>query len=244
MEKLKRERGRPQKLEPYKEYIAKAKSAHPDWSAEKVRETLSRALYNLLKEKYPDWSATQISNKVAELLPGLSSVQKYLSKEINPKLKKLGPLEQPWHFGLMSNPKYSISPDAVPFIQIVQDWREKNSDFRGNPPPQKPLTIRQVLWISRIFKAYDQRTLEISLPDWLYLWAEAYANHEIISALSGADPDTTFLDKKMRERIIPIIIVQDESGIDRWPDGSLVDENLLHKKDPLEKAKQIKKDGV
>ena len=57
--------------------------------------------------------------------------------------------------------------------------------------------------------------------------------------------DTTVLDKGMRENAIPIIISLDvESGIERWPDGSLVDASFhFHKEDLVEEMEQINKEG-
>jgi hypothetical protein len=247
VEKIKRERGRPQKLnEGYKQYIARVKQAHPDWSVEKIREKLFRALYDFLKEKHPDWSAKQISDKATTSLPGLSSIQKYLKKDVILNLGKESHLEQPWHFGLMSKPKYSIPAEAVPFIFMVQDWLEQMPSLRGIASPQKPLTIRQALWIGRLYKTFDGINLyeKLTLPEVIYLWAEAYANHEAISALSGTVLDTTMLDQGMRRHALPVITVLDgKSGYERWPVGSLVEAMLLHKNDLFDKLEQIRKDG-
>ncbi len=246
-EKIKRERGRPKKLtERFKRFIASSKKAHPDWSAEIIREKLFRALYDSLRENHPDWSATQISHNATVPLPGLSRIQKYLA-DINPFLAKPSELDQPWHFGLMSKPKYSITPDAVPFIMMVQGWLEKMPRWQHDSPlPQKPLTIRQALWISRIYRIGDESALagRIALPDFLFLYAEAYAYIEAISTLTGTLFDTTVLDKAMREHKIPIIIVSEgEPPIGRWLDGSLAEPSFLNIKDILEKVEKINKDG-
>ena len=81
--------------------------------------------------------------------PKLSVVQRELKKIKNPDQQRQDKeLEKSWHLGLMN--QYDISPEALPYIFLVQEWLEKYPDIFKNPPPQAPLTIRETLWVARL----------------------------------------------------------------------------------------------
>ncbi|MFC2047189.1 hypothetical protein ACFLTK_02800, partial [Chloroflexota bacterium] len=107
--------------------------------------------------------AKEVLDKVHEELkrndwPKLSVIQRELKKvKANETLTQIN-YDSPWHLGLMD--KYSVTSDAVPFILLVQDWLDKYPDLFGSPPPQQPLTIRQALWVSRLYRMVDKDKLK------------------------------------------------------------------------------------
>ena len=76
-------------------------------------------------------------------LPGISSIQKYLSEQDPDKVSKL---DKPWHLGtleLEDNPLPPLPAEAIRHTLLLQGWAKTNNE--------QPLTIRHVLWASRLY---------------------------------------------------------------------------------------------
>jgi hypothetical protein len=156
-----------------------------------------------------------------------------------------------------------MPPEAVPYILMVQDWLEKYPDWLNNPPPQKPLTIRQALWITRLYgiitlreiekaqevhrKAKEQSEEEIAKykrnrASFLWAWAEAYATLEVICRLSGVPVETSKLDKAMRQAGTPVTV--GKTILIFYPDNRFeiigtMDEKLLQQLQEMHKKGEI-----
>ncbi|MFC1913134.1 hypothetical protein ACFLX7_02960 [Chloroflexota bacterium] len=251
IDKIKRERGRPEKLTAsFKEFIAKCKENNPSLSAQKIRGKLAQALHKALEVKHPVWSQKDIDDRVATFLPGLSRIQKYLTKDVNPHKNKPSPLDNPWYLGLLSkinNPgdpakyKIDIPQVAVPHLLLVQNWLEQHPDLVFKRP-QELLTIREAQWISRLHGIVNIHSLKKKTrPEaarWLYVWAEAYATRERICEKAKTPFDTSRLDEALRKGAQPVTIGEtiiyhfgDEIEIDT------LDERLL------QQMEEMKKDG-
>ncbi len=164
--------------------------------------------------EHPGWRAKEIQAEVSHQVskngdgwPSLSVVEKLLveiRKRYTEKTLESN-LEKPWHLGLMQ--EYNIPPEVVPDILAVQDWCAEEH-------PEVPLfssgalTIRQALWISRLHgltrvvragMVKEKIKDSDSLQSWLWQWSKAYAQYEILCALSGTPFDTTRLDKAIWE---------------------------------------------
>lgn len=194
---------------------------------------------------YKGCSDKLIQEEVEERLPGVSSIQKYLS-EIDPD--KVSFLDSPWHLASMLDSRIDsrryIEPEALSYIFLVQGWLEEYPDIFKNPPPQAPLTIREALWIAqlrgmlndlRLAKRKDLPTI----AQFLLLWAKAYAQRERICELSGTPFDTSTLDKGIRMQGLPITI--NKTALIHYADRSLEIDTV--DKDLLERINQIQKEG-
>lgn len=170
--------------------------------------------------------------------PGISAVQKYRADVLEPNFQaeKEKGLDKSWHLGTLE--KHPLPAEALPFIFLVQEWLEKFPDTFGNPPPQVPLTIRQAIWIGRLYTTIDKSKLKIkkllpSIAKYLFLWSKAYATREIICKNAGMPfLDTTSLDKLYRQSA-GYPITADKTTVVFYPDRSFyidtIDENLLQK---------------
>ncbi len=193
------------------------------------------------------WSEGLIREEVESRLPGISRIQKYLV-ELTPKLNKPSDLDNPWYLGLMLKPEYNISPEAVSYILMVQDWAEKNPTDLWKQP-HEPLTIRQALWVSRLYgiispnpKATKKNLPKMlySIAHYLYQWAESYATRERICELSGTPFNTKSLDKSLREGGEPITV--DKTTITFYRKDQSLYIDTIDKK-LLKQMEQIEKDG-
>jgi len=209
------------------------KALNPDWSAEKVRQYLARATNgNLIIPKNL-------------LIPKKRTIQKILA-EGKPQLDALNEedLDKPWHLGLMR--EYDITAEAVPYIAGIQDWGEKVPDAWGNP--RKPLTIRQALWASRLYKFVgwylntldkkQKRQAPYHAGKFLWEWSEAYAQYEIICKLASVPFETEQLDKAIRKGAIASIVATN-AIMYFYPQDRILG-IVTHDKELLEK---MKKDG-
>jgi hypothetical protein len=216
---FKRGRGRPVEFsDELKRSITQQKELHPDWSAQKILDTIHKNLFQAYKQAHPLWSDSDIEQviKTKIKIPALNTVQVYLnphkkkSKVETQVSEKTIDIDSPWHLGLLSNPKFSISTEAISFIQMVQTYADNNPDSFGNPHP--PLSFRQALWVSRlcggiqIVNQKDIKKLLFSIAHYLYQWSEAYATRERICELSRTNFDTTHLDKMFRSGGEPITV--------------------------------------
>lgn len=201
------DRGRPEKLtDNLKLFIIKLqrdrkkKLKAPAVQSE-IRNYLEKEIKAQAREQELKLSSEAIKETIEERLPGLSSIQKYLSD--NKDRDKPSELDNTWHLGTISNDKHPIPAEALPYIFLVQIFLDEEPDFFKNPPPQEPLTIRQAIWISRLYsmiraEQFKKIKYQKSIAAFLFGWAKAYSQREIECQLAGIDFDTTSLDKKYR----------------------------------------------
>ena len=107
---------------------------------------------------------------IGEIVPAEETIVKKISEARNSAENE----DSPWHVSSMS--KYEIPPEALPVI--MKAWAE--SFLR-----EKPLTIRQVQWIARLYKLLEDKDLDV-----LINYASRYAHYERISKLVGKQPKT------------------------------------------------------
>jgi hypothetical protein len=201
--------------------------------------------------QHPHWNAAQIRRQLIVILgseakaPGISAVQKYRSDVLEPNNRVIqdSGLDNSWHLGTLED--YTITSEALPFIFLVQEWLEKYPDAFNNPPPQEPLTIRQAIWIGRLYTTIDKSKLKAkkyltSIAKYLFSWAQAYAMREIVCNTAGTPFDTTSLDRPYRESA-GYPITAGKTTLIHYPDRSFyidtIDENLL------QQMEQMKKEG-
>lgn len=174
----------------------------------------------LVKSLNPNWSALQVRNYLLRnkpteksIIPKLRTIQNIL-QEGKPNLDAVSQsgLDMPWHLGTLE--KHPLSPEAVPYILLVQNFAEKYPDPHFKKP-QAPVTIRQAKWISRlcaivgdIHKLKDKKRM--SAAAYLYDWSKTYATHEIICKLSdpNAPVDTSELDKALPNSYAVVVGMQ------------------------------------
>ncbi|GAG13477.1 unnamed protein product, partial [marine sediment metagenome] len=98
-------------------------------------------------------------------------------------------LDKPWHLGLMAERdeqghiKYLLPPEAIPSILAALESREMFTRHRE-------VTIRQVLWISRLHNVVKHK-------DDLWEIAWHYAFNERISEVSRTDFNTSEYDRRL-----------------------------------------------
>lgn len=195
-------KGRPEKLtDKLKQWIAtNQKSRKKRLKAPAIQEEIKRLLeMQVRKEAFDrgiDWTEKVILGEVEERLPGVSSIQKYLQQL--DKRDTPSSLDKPWHLGLisdrdfMSNPEYRVTPEALPYISFLQLWVSKNNE--------QPLTIRHVLWASRLYAVVCSKVipkgkkLNKELQN-LWAYSGGYAWYERICEISDTKFDTTILDE-------------------------------------------------
>jgi hypothetical protein len=178
--------------------IAQVYLEHPDWRTRKIREEVIRRWHQAsLNYDDPNW-------------PGLSAVQKLLAeyrKKHEEQAFELKELDRPW--GILDTAKYPIPPEILP--TVLEAWGMKLEE-------DNPITIREALWIARLYYVFKEARLDIMkmLPlqmvypeesDYLkeyykgdskalliYIltsFATAYARHELALSLSGKHFDKT-----------------------------------------------------
>jgi len=179
-----------------------------------------------------DWNAPQIWEKYKERFNDpanevrLSDVQKHVHA-LREEYKYIGHLDAPWHLGLLMDsefmkiyPQFNINmtAEAIRVIVDIQKKLEKDTDKNNQivfdpvygqmtAPNIPKLTIRQALWISRLYKLFDKpktvKHVELGestteVLDQIYHYACAYAEHEIICKLNKTYFDTFLLDQAIR----------------------------------------------
>jgi len=154
--------------------IASVYDEHPQWTAAKVRQTVSALLRKHNPDLPPGW-------------PGLNSVQKVLAiLRKKSKEKEQDPLDQAWSIGISA--KHGISPEAIPVIlKVWESWEEREAEGQRRDLPTRP-SVREAQWVDR---------LRHVIPDIEALGrtAAVYARVERYSqALGHAAFDSTGLD--------------------------------------------------
>lgn len=124
-----------------------------------------------------------IIERMGERPPGDDTLMRMISAQRNKEPK---PLDKPWQLGFMR--EYDISPQAVPYICRVQEWAAIKKEAE--------VTVRQALWISRLYALRIKDIYRASEEEISHLWtvSHLYAYYEIICEISGVDFDTTELD--------------------------------------------------
>jgi hypothetical protein len=115
--------------------------------------------------------------------PGLSAIQKILAivrekvrqKKENPS-NQIDIKDRPWNLGQLKD--FPIDPEVVPYLLSMQHKRKSES--------KKPLTVREAIWINRLYKITDINNL-----DW---WAGMYALREKSTEITNTNIDTTDID--------------------------------------------------
>jgi hypothetical protein len=142
-------------------------------------------------------------NMLAEKL--LEDIKRLFPKETPPTfetvIKKISAarnheaLPEDKSFNISDLINHDISPDAIPTILRLQDWLE-------NKPldewmPKYTLTIREVLWISRLFRIIDD--FDGDSMQYLFNVVSYYSKKELVSLISKSSFDTSEFDKAMRQ---------------------------------------------
>lgn len=189
----------------------------------------------------PEWNATEIRDQLTTWLgkdntPGKSSVQKELFR-LRKEYSQIRNSDIPWHLGTLE--KHPLSPEAVPYILLVQNFAEEYPDPHFKKP-QSPVTIRQAKWIARLFALVgDIHNLKdkkrLSAAAYLYDWSKTYATHEIICKLSNpnAPVDTSELDKALSNSY-PVVVGTQYAIFNTKDNSFFVDPKT---------AKQLEKEG-
>jgi len=174
--------------------------------------------------EHRDWNAKQIYDEYLNRTKGtnifqvtLNAVQKHV-EALKDEYKNIGHLDAPWHLGLLKYPIYNMTPEAVRVIVDIERKLEKDRDkenhtfrhrneFESVMPTIPQLTIRQALWISRLYKLFDHAEKFLDeegeehikeVNELIYGWARAYAEREIICDLNNYYFDTLALDQALR----------------------------------------------
>ena len=185
-------RGRPKKLtNDIEKDIARLKLGLRKWTADEIRGELKTCIFKRIKGKHPELPDKDISREVDEQLPGLSTIQKYIKKTIEPNLKNRPPeekrLDEPWHLGTLVY--YEMPTEAVPLAVFIQETRKNKK--------QLPLTVRQARWVGRLY-GFVSKVERAKAAEMLDLWAGFYAREEQCSQLidtpiEPSDFDSTVL---------------------------------------------------
>ena len=152
--------------------------------------------------------------RMGEASPSEETMLKIISEARN---KEKSPVDNPWYLGTMKD--YPLPPEVIPYLFLVQSFIEKFVenhplairavvqflDKLGNPPPDTPLTIRQAIWISRLYSTIDisklrkEKDKTLAAVYFLWCWATAYSALEFNCHISNVDFDSTKLDKAFRK---------------------------------------------
>ncbi len=144
---------------------------HREWRAKEIQIEVNHQLRKKRPDLNPNW-------------PGLSAVQKELTKIRKRDAEKPQELDSDWSLGTLT--KYDLPPDAIPTIIAIQEMRQNNGE--------RPLTIREAWWVSRL-RCLVSSPKVLSIAEVLSLWAINYAGEEEIAEISNTEFDTSELDQ-------------------------------------------------
>jgi len=165
-----------------------------------------------VKAANPDWSANQVMRCLKQnsngnsFMPKLRTIQKILS-EGRQKLDEIAAtgLDKPWHIGMISTMQLTtkfpeLTSEAIQVITEVQKWSEKEGIERVHDkaaiPTRYGITLRQALWIARLYRAVKKHMGNDSHEIWRVAWA--YSSYQLMCELSGTDFDTWEFDRALR----------------------------------------------
>lgn len=199
----KNSRGRPVKLtKEMEKYLTLLLDKYSDKNAAELRESVISKFREKIEfdvsSEFPEKAANSdkfFQGEVERRLPGLSSIQKFISKHKHYVAK---PEDGPWTIGACK--KYFISPDVVPLLIKIQ----KNLISAHLPEESMTvgrITIRDAQWISKISPLFNELS-EDQFPKSRNRWilvlkiAKIYSAAERISLRLDEDvPDTRWLDR-------------------------------------------------
>jgi hypothetical protein len=147
--------GRPTKLTPeVRAIISHIHRRHLDWGV------------RIIEEKIPQFSESIIKRKLcANEVPGRTVISKYL-RILAPKIDEIekSGIDARWEPNTLA--KYPIPSDAIPYVLSSDErcWHEAitHEDKYHRWVEENFLTVREALWISRLYKV-----LEFSLSKYL-----------------------------------------------------------------------------
>ena len=186
--------------------IIASKSLNKEYSAPQILKDLDthRNIYHLNNERLPSEA------KVYQILRNNKSEIEARQDVINSNSIDL---DRDWNLGSLSElgPTYYLSPESLTHILLVLDFSKRYLKLPFNEP-YPPLTIRQAIWIARLYPIISQRNRiknpQKDLPQLckkLWDWSEAYATHERISKAFSPPFDTTELDQALLEGATPVV---------------------------------------
>lgn len=140
-----------------------------------IRERLKKHVRNRVATEGLRWSEDLIEEEVENLLPGLNTIRTYLN-EID--IDQHRPIDSPWHMGTLK--EHPLLIEAIPVVLSVLN----------SPEISYTVTIRQALWISRLYTVVKQ-------PELLHKIAWHYAFNERINEISKTDFNTLEYDRRL-----------------------------------------------
>jgi hypothetical protein len=155
----------------------------------------------------PDWNARQIYDRYLILIGDtnkavtLNAVQKQVQRlrKRYQEMQDTG-LDKLWNLGIMSKEDYpdypELTAEAIEAIIDVQKWAEKVNIERIYETERYGITIRQALWIARLYRAVKKHIGRSVEQLWRVAWT--YSAYEILCSLSGTDFDTWEFDRALR----------------------------------------------
>ncbi len=181
-----------------------------------------KGLVLTIKSLNPEWSANQILRHLKRtangksVLPKLRTIQSILAKPENKsKIASYEILYGPWNMGMLDT--YPVPVEALPIIIEVQKWADGWMKLKEHMSQQElnqnqwlewnhfDISIRQVHWIARLYTLvnWQKATKNKKAKEWavnfLWTWSKAYMYQELICWLAGKTPDTSNLDKALRD---------------------------------------------
>lgn len=127
------------------------------------------------------WHAWEIQEEVNHTLkgngPGISAIQKQLTKLRKAYEESDRELEEPWDNSAMA--RYSISPEALP--EIMRVWKHRLNWFNV-------FSIRQAMWVARLYRLIPDDLVGLAH------WSELYATTECAVNLAGGKLNTEVFD--------------------------------------------------
>ena len=134
--------------------------------------------------EHPDFVAKEVKVEIDRLFegkgPGISAIQKELTK-INRRYREIGSVQEKfWSLGLLSQPGVpDLSADSIPAILAVQADRLKRRE--------SPLSVRETKWVARLHRLTSD-FIELSL------WVRLYAALERACEAASVSINTTDMD--------------------------------------------------
>ena len=165
--------GRPAKLtDELKREISRIRLHHKkQWKAPDIRNELRFLLEEKqrkdVNEKGLNWEDALIRDEAERLLPGLSSIQKYL-KNTKGNYDKEQEEDNPWSLSSLTN--FPIPPEALP--SVLEVWLRTRYEFLY-------FTIREAKWVSRLYPMLKDDIVGLKRV------AGFYAQEELLNEVSG-----------------------------------------------------------
>jgi len=196
------------------------RKANPRLTPQRILEKLK---FNIgqIKKTLPDDPLAKLT-----LPKSKDSIYRYMKK--NPlgvdnisvmKTHSKPDIDSPWNIGTTMEKCYYIEPQIIPTVLQVQKWGKEHVD-RYNQK-HDPLTIRQALWVARLFginsilrlSKAKGKNKNLDVEGWVWAWAEVYAQYEKYYEPFKIKPDTTKLDEAVwNGETPPIIGTEKETG--------------------------------